>query len=255
MILFEKYGMPSAAQPAERALRPRRRRSRRVDHGRSRRRRRRRSGAAPRADPQPRARRRATAWRRHDRAGAGQGQDRSPAGCGPMFATTGPSARARPAAGGAVPLFARSPRRASRAAPRRLCRDPAGRRLRRLRRALSADTRRRGRHRGTLLGPCAAAASSSSPTSPGPARRRLARSRVEAVRQIDADLRPRARRSTAMLGRRPARLPPRARSPRWSASSRGLDERRASEALAPCRGRQGHRLHAEALARLHALPR
>ena len=50
---------PSAAQPAERALCSRRRRDRRVDHGRSRRRQRCRTDAALRAHPQPRARRRA----------------------------------------------------------------------------------------------------------------------------------------------------------------------------------------------------
>ena len=104
---------PSAAQPAERALCSRRRRDRRVDHGRSRRRQRRRTDAALRAHPQSRARRRALARRRHHRAGVGQEQDRDRPTVG--LCSRRPALRpgqGRPA-GGALPLFPRSPRQAS----------------------------------------------------------------------------------------------------------------------------------------------
>ena len=64
----------------------------------------------------------------------------APAGYGPMCATTGPLAVR--SAGGCVLLFARSWRRASRAASGRLCRIDAGRRLCRVQPAL------RGRRKG-----------------------------------------------------------------------------------------------------------
>ena len=92
MVLFGKYGTSPAAQPAERGLRPRGHRSRRLDAGRLGRRLCRGAVAAGRADPPPRAECAAHPRRRHDGAGAGQGQDQSPAGCGPTFATTGRSA-------------------------------------------------------------------------------------------------------------------------------------------------------------------
>ena len=65
-----------AAEPSGRALRPRRRAAQPVDARRSGRRRLRRAGAAAPAHRAPCLRRRAAARRRHDGAGARQGQDR-----------------------------------------------------------------------------------------------------------------------------------------------------------------------------------
>ena len=140
----------SAAQPPERALRPGRHRARRLDDGRSRRRGGGSARPAPRADRAACARRRAAARRRHHRAGAGQRQDDHRPALG--LCPRRPPIRRRGRAGGAVPLFARPPRRASASPSCRLCRDPAGRRLCRLRRALRCDPRRRCHHRSVVLG-------------------------------------------------------------------------------------------------------
>ena len=98
------------------------------------------------------------------------------------------------------------------------------------------------------------ASSSSSPTSPAPARRRRLTARRRGGPPDRRDLRPRTRRSTAVdaadrLASATTHVAPAGRR------ARGLDAARARQALAPCRGRQGHGLHAQALARLHALPR
>ena len=66
---------PSAAQPAERAVRARGDRAVGLDHGRSCRRLRGHAAAAPRADQGARVRCRARPRRRHHRAGAGEGKD------------------------------------------------------------------------------------------------------------------------------------------------------------------------------------
>ena len=68
---------PFAAEPPERRLRPRRRRTRLLDARRLGRRMRRRPRSDPRRASPARARRRAPACRRHDRAGARQDQDRT----------------------------------------------------------------------------------------------------------------------------------------------------------------------------------
>ena len=75
----------SAAQPAERIVCPGRHRARRVDPGGLGRRLHRELGAARRIDPPSRARRRASARRRHDRAGPGQGQNRNRPTVDPHF--------------------------------------------------------------------------------------------------------------------------------------------------------------------------
>ena len=62
----------------------------------------------------------------------------------------------RRSAGGVVLLLARSIRRASREAPDRLYRDPAGRCLCRVQQAVCAWPLSGAGHRGALLGPCAA---------------------------------------------------------------------------------------------------
>ena len=166
----------------------------------------------------PCARRRAAARRRHDRAGAGQGQDdhRPAVGLCPRR----PAVRPGPdrAAGGALPLFPRPPRRASASSSGRLCRHPAGRRLQRLRRPLRADTRRRCRDRSALLGPCPAEVLRA--RRPRPRRQGAAGTARRRGGPPDRrDLRPRAR-DQRPPRRRPARLPPRARQLPWSANSR-----------------------------------
>ena len=117
--------------------------------------------------PGPRLRRRAPARRRHHRAGAGQGadEDRARVGLRPRRPAV---RRARPAGGGVL-LLARPRRRASRAAPGRLHRHPAGGRLCRVQPALRARTQAGADPRGRLLGPCQAESCSSWPRS---ARRR-----------------------------------------------------------------------------------
>ena len=246
----------SAAQPAERALCPRGRRLEPVDAGRSGRRLR--GGAAPaaRADPS------ATSW--------------PPSAC---MATTPrcrswPRARRSPAAswvyvrddrpfGGPDPpaalfyLLARSRRRASRAASRRLCRHPAGRCLCRLS-AISTtagasrvrSSRRRAgamrRRKFFELADIAAkrGAASWPPISP------IAFEAVSASTRSSTS----SARSTAC---RRASVWPCASEQQRAAGrrARSLDARRARQAVAPRRCRQGDRLHAHALAGLHPLPR
>ena len=104
----------SAAEPPERALCPRGRRAQPLDAGRPGRRLRRRAAAAPRADRGARAGRRAAAWRRHHRAGAGQGQDRHRPALD--LCPRRPALRRRRAARRALPLLPRPARRASRGA-------------------------------------------------------------------------------------------------------------------------------------------
>ena len=140
----------SAAHPPERDLRWRGRGDRRQHPCRLGGRRSREPDAAGRGDPGARVRGRAHPRRRHHRAGAGQGEDqdrplvglcpRRPAVCWP-----GP-------AGGSVLLLARPQRAASRAAPRRLRRDHAGRCLCRLQSALRAGSAAGADPRGCLLG-------------------------------------------------------------------------------------------------------
>ena len=140
-----------AAQPTERELCPRRDRSRHLDLGGLGRRLRRRADAAGRADPVPRLGRRTPSWRRHDRAGTGEEQDRDGE---VMDLCPGRSAVRRPGpAGGNLLLLAQPQRRASRPASRRLCRDPPGRRLCRVRRALRCQAKAGADYRGGLLGP------------------------------------------------------------------------------------------------------
>ena len=76
---------------------------------------------------------------------------------------------------------------------------------------------------------------------------------LEAVKRIDAlfDI---EREINGLVGRDAiGRAPGKERRP--GRRARRLDARRARQTLAPCRGRQGDRLHAHALAGLHALPR
>ena len=113
-----------AAQPAEGSLRERGRRSQPVDAGRPGGRVRGGAEAAARPDCGPRAGGFASARRRHDRAGAGQGQDRHRAGLG-LCARRRAVRRSGPA-GGAVPLRAGSFRRSPGRAFADLHRDPAG---------------------------------------------------------------------------------------------------------------------------------
>ena len=76
---------------------------------------------------------------------------------------------------------------------------------------------------------------------------------LEAVRQIDAifaqEREINGRPAEERLAYRRAHVAP------LVGGIRGLDAHRAPQAVAPCRGRQGDGLHAEALARLHPLPR
>ena len=139
-----------AADPAERDLRRRRGRARRLHAGRLGGCVGRRPDAAGAGGPCPRLRGRAPARRRHHRAGAGQGadQDRARVGLRPGRPAV---RRARPA-GGRVLLLARPPWRASRAAPGRVRRHPAGGRLRRVRPALRPEARAGADPRGRLLG-------------------------------------------------------------------------------------------------------
>ena len=116
-----------AVEPAGRTLCAGGRADRAVDHGRrrGRRLRRARSPATPRRDPCDGGR--APAWRRHDRAGAGAGQDRHRATVD--LRARRRAVRRRRAAGGDLPLLTRPAGRASAGAPRRLRRHPASRRL------------------------------------------------------------------------------------------------------------------------------
>ena len=139
------------------------------------------------------------------------------------------------------------------AASGRLCRDPAGRCLQRLRRPLRADTRRRCRDRSPLLGPCPAKVLRA--RRPRPSRQGAAGTARRRGGPPDRrDLRPRAR---DQRPRRPPTGSPTAASTQlpWSATLEAWMKRERAEALPPCRGRQGHGLHAQAMARLHPLPR
>ena len=116
-----------AAEPPGRALCAGRRADRAVDHGR-------RGGlglrgarSAPSPGRGPCHGGRAPAWRRHDRAGAGQGQDRHRAVLD--LCSRRQAVRRRRAAGGDVLLLARSQGRASAGASGGICRHPAGGRL------------------------------------------------------------------------------------------------------------------------------
>ena len=98
-------------------------------------------------------RRRAIARRRHDRAGAGQGQDRSPGDVGFMCATTGRLAgRTRRRRCSITRAIAAASIR--RPASGRLCRDPPGRCLWRLQQAVRGRPQAGADHRGGLLGAC-----------------------------------------------------------------------------------------------------
>ena len=76
---------------------------------------------------------------------------------------------------------------------------------------------------------------------------------LEAVRRIDALFEI----ERAINGQVPSRAPGRAPGAQRAAGrrSRRLDARAARQALARQRGRQGHGLHAQALGRVHPLPR
>ena len=191
-------------------------------------------------------RRRAHAWRRHHGAGAGQGTDAHR----PVMdlCARRPPVRRPCAAGRGVLLLARSHRRASRAASGRLCRDPAGRRLCGLQRALRMPTDRAGpiteaacwahaRRKFFVLADITAKARGKLAV--------IAPLAFEAVKRIDAifDV---EREINGLLRRRAPRGAPR---PRRAARRRsgGLDAERARQALAPHRGRQGDGLHAQAL--------
>ena len=128
-----------------------------------------------------------------------------------------------------------------------LRRHSPGRRLCRVQRALRAVAQAGADHRGGVL---------------GHARRKFfvladvakAPLALEAVRRIDALFDDRARRSTACPAEQRLALRQRACAPARRRTG-SLDARRARPALPPQRRRQGDGLHAEALARLHPLPR
>ena len=173
---------------------------------------------------------------------------RSPAGYGPMSATTARSAGGPPAV-----LFHYSRDRRGEHPERHLA-GYAG--------ILQADayaasagsmSRPGGRadHRGALLGPCTAQASSSSPTSAGRARRPAVPPGAGGGPPDRRDLRP----SSATINGHPAdeRLAyRREHAAPLVGELEAWMSKRAPQALPPCRGRQGHRLHAQALAGLHA---
>src|SRR3546814_5788881 len=125
----------SASQPSGRAFCPRRRGTQHLDARRPGGRRVIRANAALPAYRSPCPCRRAIAWRRHHRAGHGQGQDRYGQVVG--LRARRPAVRRHRSDRCAVPLLARSSRRRSPRPSPLLVRDAAGRRLWRLRRPLS----------------------------------------------------------------------------------------------------------------------
>ena len=151
MILFEQVRQAPAAEPAERALRPRGHRSQPLDPGRSGRRLHRGAGAAGRAPRGARVWRRSASWRRHDGAGAGQRQDRGPAALWIYVRDDRPfGGQAPPAA-----MFYYSRDRAGehpQAASGVLCRDPPGRCLWRIRQALRGRPKTGADHRRPRAG-------------------------------------------------------------------------------------------------------
>ena len=250
MILFEKFGQHQPLNRQSRALCARGRRAQPLDARRPGRRLRRRAGAAARPDRRACAGGRAAARRRHPGAGAGQGQDRSPAGSGSTSATTAPS-----------PAAPRPPRssatRATGAAsiPQPHLAGWSG--------ILQADAyagfgglydprpRAGAGHRGAVLGAWPAQVLRAR------RHRRAARAaagaadlaaRLRGGAPHRRHLRRRARRSTASTAERASRRPASRRRARWSPTSRpGCAA--SGPALAPCAGRQGDGLHAEALGR------
>src|SRR5437764_858770 len=113
----------------------------------------RRSDAAGAGGSCPRLFGRAPARRRHHRAGARQGTDQDRARVG--LCSGRPAVRRARPTGGRLLLLARPPWRASRAAPGRVRRHPAGGRLRRVRPALRPEARAGTDPRGGVLGACA----------------------------------------------------------------------------------------------------
>ena len=122
-----------------------------------------------------------------------------------------------------------------------------------LRRPLRADTRRRGRASRPSAGRMPGGSSTSSPTSPAPARRRRHRSpsrrSARSTRSSPTSARSAAAPAADRLAYRREHTAP------MVAAFEAWMKQRAPEALAPCRGRQGDGLHAQALAGLHPLPR
>ena len=246
-----------AVEPAERELRPRGHRSRRVDAGRLGRRLHRNAGAAGRADP-PHV---LGAARIH-------GDDTTVPVLAKMQDQHRPimdlcarrsAVRRTIAARRHLLLLARPGRRASEPASGVLCGDPSGRRLWRIQRSLRSRPKpgpiteaacwSHGRRKFFVLADIDQAARRGHRRSRSPGRRW----RMEAVRRIDRSLDAERAINGLVADKRLAvrQDPSRAAGGR----SGSLDAHRARQALASRRRRQGDGLHAQALGRLHPLPR
>ena len=157
-----------------------------------------------------------------------------------------PAVRRLRSAGSSLLLFARPQRRACRTLPRGLDRHHAGGRLLRLRPAVQDWPEARPDHRGGVLGPWP----------PRLLRARRAAEGADRHRGGEADrctVRDRAR-DQWCLGRAASGRPQRAIPPA-DPRPRSLAARPVREAVGEVEDRQSHRLPAEALARLHPLPR